>query len=181
MRSRIRGPLVGTLVAVAASLLWIPSPALADADGYDNGFESDFNGDGFSDTVVADPYATVGGHAQAGQVIVLYGDADGRIGEGATRGTLSQNSVGVGNAAEANDRFGFALAVANIDCDEHTDLVVGTPYEDVSGQVDSGYAQIIWGSAGGLGESKSSRNLTQSNFSIPVVAGDAEVRLGEVA
>ena len=50
---------------------------------------SDFNGDGRSDTVVADPYATVNGQAQAGRVIVLYGDADGLIGEGA-RGIVSQ-------------------------------------------------------------------------------------------
>ena len=52
---------------------------------------SDFNGDGRSDTVVADPYATVGGQSQAGRVIVLYGDADGRIGEG-SRGVVSQGS-----------------------------------------------------------------------------------------
>ncbi len=51
------------------------------------GLKSDFNGDGLSDTVVADPYATVNGKAQAGRVIVLYGDADGLIGEGA-RGVI---------------------------------------------------------------------------------------------
>ena len=61
----------------------------AAADGCEPGSRSDFNGDGFSDTVVADPYATVGGAAEAGRVIVLYGDADGRIGEGA-RDTIAQ-------------------------------------------------------------------------------------------
>ncbi len=43
----------------------------------------DLNGDGFEDAVVGDPYATVNGQAEAGTVTILFGDADGRIGEGA--------------------------------------------------------------------------------------------------
>ena len=35
---------------------------------------SDFNGDGFSDAVVADPYADPGGVSDAGQITVLYGN-----------------------------------------------------------------------------------------------------------
>ena len=60
----------------------------------------------------------------------------------------------IGGIPEANDRFGSALAVADIDCDGFTDLVVGTPYEDINGQADSGYVQIIWGSAAGLGKAR---------------------------
>jgi hypothetical protein len=48
--------------------------------------------------------------------------------------------------------------------DSYTDLLVGTPYEDVEGQGDSGMAQVIWGSSGGLGEGIASSNLTQSSF-----------------
>lgn len=44
---------------------------------------NDLNGDGFDDTVVGDPYATVNGKAEAGSITVLFGDADGRIGESA--------------------------------------------------------------------------------------------------
>ena len=112
--------------------------------------KSDFNGDGRSDTAVADPYATVEGQTQAGRVIVLYGDADGRIGEG-SRGVVYQGSPHVGGVAETGDRFGSALAVADLDCDGFTDLVVGTPLEDINGQADSGYVQIIWGGVAGLG------------------------------
>ena len=42
----------------------------------------DINGDGHTDAVVGDPYATVSGQAGAGRVIVLYGDADNRVGQG---------------------------------------------------------------------------------------------------
>ena len=56
------------------------------------------------------------------------------------------------------------LAVADIDCDEYTDLVVGTPYEDVGGQADSGYVQIIWGGAAGLGTGGPSADTRQTDF-----------------
>ena len=46
---------------------------------------SDFNGDGYDDAAVGDPYATVNGRAEAGAVTVLLGGADGRIGAGAAR------------------------------------------------------------------------------------------------
>lgn len=53
----------------------------------------DVNADGFDDAVVGNPYATVSGHREAGSVMVLFGDADGRIGEGGRR-VLTQASFG---------------------------------------------------------------------------------------
>ncbi len=162
----------GVIVAITGGILTVVPPAYAGADGCSPGLRSDFNGDGRSDTVVADPYATVAGQAQAGRVIVLYGDADGRIGEG-SRGTVSQGTGAVGGVAEAGDRFGSALTVADLDCDGYTDLVVGTPQEDISGQADSGYVQIIWGGAAGLGTGTASRQLTQNDFpGAAITAGD---------
>jgi hypothetical protein len=153
-------PLVGSL------------PAEAAADGCAAGVRSDFNGDGRSDTVVADPSATVNGVAGAGRVVVLYGDADGRIGEGA-RGVVRQGAGSVGQVPETNDRFGYALAVADLDCDDHTDLIVGTPYENVGSAVDSGIVQIVWGSPAGLGNGAASRQITQNDFpNADVTAGD---------
>ena len=135
-----------------------------------DGYSTDFDGDGYSDTVVADPYATVAGQSQAGRVVVLYGDS-ALIGEG-TPAVISQGSGGVGGAAESGDRFGFSLAVGDVDCDEFTDLVVGSPYEDVGTAVNSGLAQIVWGAAGGLGTGDPSRQLTQASFGETVHAGD---------
>ena len=168
---RIHFPLFGLLLA--AGLPWVgPLPARAAADGCAAGVASDFNGDGWSDTVVADPSATVNGQAQAGRVIVLYGDADGRIGEG-TRAVVRQGAGNIGQVAETGDRFGFALAVADLDCDNYTDLVVGTPYEDIGGQVDSGLVQIVWGSGAGLGNGDPSRQISQSTFpNADITAGD---------
>ena len=127
---------------------------------------------GDTDTVVADPYATVNGQAEAGRVNVLYGDADGLVGEGYAQ-LVNQGSASVGGIAESGDRFGFSVAVADIDCDEYTDLVVGTPYEDLSGQTDSGYVQIIWGGCGWPGIRRPHRRTSASRRSAPVPhAGD---------
>jgi len=134
------------------------------------GASSDFNGDGFSDAVVADPYADPGGVADAGQLTVLYGSS-GTIGGGSVA-TLVQGSGGVGNTASAGDRFGTTVAAADLDNDGYTDLLVGTPYEDISGQADSGLAQVIWGSSGGLGKGKASTQLTQDSFGRTITAGD---------
>ncbi|HSU34616.1 MAG TPA: hypothetical protein VLJ88_03050 [Propionibacteriaceae bacterium] len=155
---KIRLSLILLAVILAAPLFWSGPPARAAADGCEPGFSTDFNGDGFSDTVVADPYATVGTVAEAGRVIVLYGDDDGRIGEG-DRAELFQGAIGVGNAAEAGDRFGFALAVADINCDEFADLMVGSPYENVGAEADAGLVQIVWGGGGGLGSADPSEQI----------------------
>jgi hypothetical protein len=148
-----------------------PQPAGAPPPRCAAGLASDFNGDRYSDAVVGDPYATVGGQPRAGRVVVLYGDSDGRIGQGG-RDTLSQGVANVGGTAEATDRFGFALASADLNCDGYTDLVVGTPYEDIGGQADSGHVQVIWGAATGLGTGAASDQYTQVDFGEMIRAGD---------
>ena len=163
--------IAGFLIAVAYGLVAATQSASAAADGCEPGLESDFNRDGRTDTVIADPYATVGGVAEAGRVIVLYGDADGLIGEGA-RDVIAQGSDSVSGTPDAGDRFGYALAVADLNCDEYTDLVVGTPYEDVGAATDSGYVQVIWGAATGLGTGDTSTQYTQPAFGNTVAAGD---------
>jgi len=134
------------------------------------GASSDFNGDGFSDAVVADPYADPAGVSDAGQITVLYGN-NSTIGGGSVD-TLVQGSGTVGNTASAGDRFGTTVSAADFDNDGYTDLLVGTPYEDINGQADSGLAQVIWGSSGGLGKGRASTELTQSSFGRTITAGD---------
>jgi Galactose oxidase-like, Early set domain/FG-GAP repeat len=134
------------------------------------GASSDFNGDGSSDAVVTDPYADPGSISDAGQVTVLYGTSS-TIGGGSVD-TLVQGSGNVGNTASSGDRFGTTVSAADLDNDGYTDLLVGTPYEDINGQADSGLAQVIWGSSSGLGKGKASTELTQTSFGRTITAGD---------
>lgn len=117
----LRTLLIGLAMILAIPFIETSKAAYAVVDGCESGVESDFNGDGRADTVVADPYATVGGHTEAGRVNVLYGDAGGLVGEG-LRSTVDQGLATVGDIAESGDRFGYSVAVADIDCDEYTDL-----------------------------------------------------------
>ncbi|MFI2374394.1 FG-GAP repeat domain-containing protein [Streptomyces sp. NPDC018964] len=108
-----------------------------------SGVESDFNGDGARDTVVADPEATVGGVARGGEVHVVYGGGKGTV-------TLSQALDNVPGGPEVNDRFGSSLAVYDADLDGCSDLVIGTPYEDLGTVPDAGVVQLFYGSTAGL-------------------------------
>ena len=170
-RSRVGSLFIGAVLLGATVFVDGARPAYADADGCAVGVKSDFNNDGRSDTVVADPHATVDGLAEAGRINVLFGDADGLVGEGA-RAVIYQGLGSIGGIAESGDHFGASMAVADIDCDGYTDVVVGIPDEDINGQSDSGYVQVIFGSAGGLSAGKASRNLTQTNVGLPITAGD---------
>ena len=170
MNSRRMKSSVMGLAVICASLLVGPPGATAAADGCSPGSTSDFNGDGFADAVVADSAATVSGRVNAGRLVVFYGDSDGRIGEGARR-VVQQGSGTVSDSPEAGDRFGFALAAADLDCDDLTDLVVGSPYEDAGG-VDSGLVQIVWGAPTGLGTGRASTALNPATFGNTAHAGD---------
>ncbi|OAH13408.1 FG-GAP repeat protein [Streptomyces jeddahensis] len=107
----------------------------------------DFNGDGYTDLVVATPKAKVNGQSQAGQLTVLYGSASG---VSTSRSALiSQNTAGVPGAAEAYDKFGTSYATGDLDGDGYTDLAVGVPMEDSTAS-DIGIVQILWGGSRGL-------------------------------
>ena len=109
----------------------------------------DLNADGYDDAVVGDPYATVAGRAEAGAVVVLYGDGDGRVGEG-RRLLITQGSVN-GSRVEAGDRFGWAVALDDADGDGCADLLVGSPGETWAGQPAAGIAHLITFTADGRG------------------------------
>lgn len=170
---RLRRALLTSLgcASLAVSLLIAAPTAHAAAEGCASGVESDFNGDGRADAAVADPLATVAGVVNAGQVTILYGDADLRVGEGIRR-VIRQGAGAVQGLVEAGDQFGHAIAAGDVDCDGYTDLVVGTPFEDIGGRPNSGYLQIVWGAPTGLGTGKISRDLSPAAFGIDLSAGD---------
>ena len=127
----------------------------------------DFNGDGFTDLALGVPGEDSSGQADAGRVNIVYGSAGGLTGVG--NQALDQ-SVLVGTL-EAGDRFGSALTTGDFNGDGFTDLAVGVPGEDSSGQADAGRVNIVYGSAGGL-STVGNQALDQSILAGTLEAGD---------
>ncbi|GGS01713.1 MULTISPECIES: trypsin-like serine protease [Streptomyces] len=105
---------------------------------------ADFNCDGVEDTAITDPKATVGGDDGAGVVRVVYGGGKGTA-------EINQDLDWVDDAAEPGDWFGESLATVDYDEDGCTDLVVGSPSEDLDKATDAGTADLLYGAPGGLG------------------------------
>ncbi|MFE2021749.1 VCBS repeat-containing protein [Streptomyces sp. NPDC059499] len=133
------------------------APATALAAGC-SGVDSDFNGDGIRDTVIADPEGTVNSVPGAGLVHIVYGGDKGSM-------QLSQETPNVPGGAEPDDRFGFSFAVYDADADGCSDIAVGIPYEDLAAEDltirDAGLVQIIYGSAAGPGGGKAVKEHSQ--------------------
>ncbi|MFI6941384.1 FG-GAP repeat protein [Streptomyces sp. NPDC050418] len=127
------GGLVSTATGTAVAADSVP-----DADG------ADFNNDGLTDAVVSAAGANVGGRAEAGQIVAIYG------GTTQHKVAFSQNSAGVSGGSETDDNFGADFAHGDFNSDGFDDLAVGTPGEDVGTDKDGGLVQILWGSANGL-------------------------------
>ncbi|NYV75244.1 FG-GAP-like repeat-containing protein, partial [Streptomyces sp. UH6] len=111
------------------------------------GVPGDIDKDGYRDLVVSAPDATVSGRAKAGAVVILYGGPQGV--DAKRRTVLTQDSPGIPGAAEAGDRFGASVAVHDLNADGYGDLVVGSPDEEVAGDVGGGSVTVVWGSASG--------------------------------
>ena len=72
---------------------------------------------------------------------MLFGDADGRIGEGGPRRTLTQTDLG--ETPEAGDHFGWAVELNRTDSGGCFGILIGSPGEDVGGQADAGMAHVF--------------------------------------
>lgn len=146
MHKRSRTTLAITAAAALTGGLLTLAAGPAAAAG--NGLEGDFNNDGYRDIVVSAPGASVGGDARAGQVVVQWGSASGLVPN--RRTAISQDSPGVPGGSEQGDEFGGMTTAGDFNADGITDLVVGAPREDVTGDKDGGLVTVLWGSPAGL-------------------------------
>ncbi len=102
----------------------------------------DFNDDGFDDLAIGAPRENVFATTDAGKVHIYVGSAGGLINLPAL--TLEQEDVG--ESSEAQDLFGWALAVGRFTADSFDDLAVGAVGEDGA----AGAVYVFRGTVAGL-------------------------------
>jgi hypothetical protein len=109
----------------------------------------DYNGDGRDDLAVGVPDEDFGALAtHSGAVNVIYGSASRLSAEG--NQFWDQDSMGINDAVETNDEFGFSLAAGDFNGDGFDDLAVGVPNEDIGSIGAAGAVNVLYGSASGL-------------------------------
>lgn len=120
--------------------------------GEDFGFAlaaGDFNHDGVDDLAISAPIAPVGPFFNAGEVFVVPGAHAGLAIGGAQIWT--QDSPGIRDRVENDDRFGESLWIGDFNGDGRDDLAIGSPHEDVAGFSDAGAVNVIYGHGGSAG------------------------------
>lgn len=133
----------------------------------------DINGDGYDDLVAGIPYKDESSTIpDAGGITIAYGGPDGLS---QFNQYIDQNSPELGNNSEANDLFGFSVAVGDADGDGYADVAVGVPGESVSGSgAESGAVYLLYGAPQGLQGSGAPRPARVFHQNVEGIAGEVE-------
>ncbi|WP_371525151.1 FG-GAP-like repeat-containing protein [Streptomyces sp. NBC_01283] len=110
--------------------------------------------------------------AKGGGIHIHYGSPQGSP-FGRTQ-TLNQDTAGVPGTAEDGDRFGAALAVADVNHDGRSDLIAGAPGEAIGSKAGAGAAWLLRGGAKGLLDADGAASSVDWNQDTPGVPGVAE-------
>jgi hypothetical protein len=111
----------------------------------------DFNADLRDDLAIGVPFEDLLDNtaADAGAVHVLFGSfAANELVTTIDSRFISQTNLS-GSAAEAGDRFGWALATGRFNNDFRADLAIGSPGEDIDTIANAGIVQVLYGEAAG--------------------------------
>jgi hypothetical protein len=136
-------------VIAAAFVPASPASAQVDPGSCASAVSGDFDADGSSDLAVGVIGQEVDGESNAGAVHVFYGDDPSGI-DPSRDDVITQDSPGVGDVAEAGDRFGSCLAAADYNGDGESDLAIGIPGENVGSRANTGAVEVIYGNVDGL-------------------------------
>jgi hypothetical protein len=102
-----------------------------------------FDGDSYDDLAIGIPDENIDDLVDGGMVYILYGTSDGLS-------TAQDQIWHQGDAREAGDQYGQALAAGDFDGDGYDDLAVGAPSEDLGSVLNTGAVNIYYGSFNGL-------------------------------
>ncbi|HEX8105302.1 MAG TPA: FG-GAP repeat protein [Solirubrobacteraceae bacterium] len=143
-----------TALTATGSQLWTQNSAgVADASQAGDRFGAaltiaNFGGTTQAEVAIGVPGEDIGAVEDVGIVHILPGAASGPTATGSQ--VWGQNTAGVPDAAEADDRFGATLAAGNFGSAGQADLAVGAPGESVGAVPGAGVVETLLGAASGL-------------------------------
>lgn len=136
----------------------------------------DVNGDGYGDLVLGDPdepgaVEGLWGHT-GGAVHVWFGSAKG-VAYDKDPMIIHQDTAGVPGGGEQYDAFGASVAVADLNRDGASEIIVGTPGEAIGGKGNAGGVIVVPGRrTGQLGAGSYAFNQDTAGVPGGVEAGD---------
>ncbi|MFC7217100.1 FG-GAP and VCBS repeat-containing protein [Streptomyces polyrhachis] len=127
------------------------APAGKLAGGYTAAI-GDINKDGYGDVVTGHAFEKRSWSpdgALGGAITVTYGSATG-LSTTRTPVKITQDTAGIPGGGEADDHFGWDVAIGDVNGDGYGDVAVGSEGEDLGGVLDAGLVTVLRGSSTGL-------------------------------
>lgn len=132
----------------------------------------DVNGDGVDDLLICAPNSDPFGRNAAGSCYIIFGDE--QLFQETTIDLSTKNADVKIFGANSNDKLGHNSYIANINNDGYDDIIISSPYSDVSGKGSAGKVYIILGNSNFSNE----YDLSNNEFSSVILGEAANDNLG---